>query len=357
MKKNVSMKNLLEEVVNETVARAIKEEFIGNVGGVNLYQMGGSIKRPELYNLDSEGKPTRDPGVAGVKRKKKRSKKNEAIVKLIKTILISEIESKTIKMGSGRSIPAATPTDEKTSTLERVFKAGEFSADDISSVAQIFLDILQSSEVPKYANVIENLPNIDKFNNIIDKLDSPRVARSIPRDQKENIKKIVGKMSNTIEIELEKKEKEKLQTSQIKPQQQKTTKKSPAMSIDVGEDFIKFAGNVQKFKSEIEAKIKAIADSAGTDKSTIIKSLEKAIITAQSDIDSLSDRAMFVVDALRQSLPTAGHAKPTEAEKELLTFVGEKLAMSEGKVFNHLFGDSSIKNAMTCAILLCVLSN
>lgn len=55
----------------------LSEEFIGQKGGVNYYQMGGSIKRPELYNLTSDGKPTRDPGVPGLKKPKKRKSKNK----------------------------------------------------------------------------------------------------------------------------------------------------------------------------------------------------------------------------------------------------------------------------------------
>lgn len=62
--------SLLAEVISMLLA----EEFIGNKGGVNYYQMGGSIKRPELYNLDSKGKATRDPGLPGMK-KTRRSRK------------------------------------------------------------------------------------------------------------------------------------------------------------------------------------------------------------------------------------------------------------------------------------------
>jgi hypothetical protein len=56
----------------------IREELLGTVGGVRLYQMGGSLP-DELYNLDDEGRPTRDPGVAGLplrRRKKKSSRRS-----------------------------------------------------------------------------------------------------------------------------------------------------------------------------------------------------------------------------------------------------------------------------------------
>lgn len=47
----------------------LKEEYIGSRGGVSYFQMGGSLP-DELYNKTKDGKPTRDPGVAGIKKKK-----------------------------------------------------------------------------------------------------------------------------------------------------------------------------------------------------------------------------------------------------------------------------------------------
>lgn len=51
----------------------IREELLGTVGGVRLYQMGGSLP-DELYNLDAEVRPTRDPGVAGLPKKRRKRK-------------------------------------------------------------------------------------------------------------------------------------------------------------------------------------------------------------------------------------------------------------------------------------------
>lgn len=59
------------------IREILLEEFIGNKGGVNYYQMGGSIGKPELYNLDSKGRPTRDPGVPGLKKRKRNRKRKE----------------------------------------------------------------------------------------------------------------------------------------------------------------------------------------------------------------------------------------------------------------------------------------
>ena len=53
----------------------IIEELIGIKGNVRYYQMGASLP-DEKYNLDDKGRPTRDPGVPGLKRhKKSKSKK------------------------------------------------------------------------------------------------------------------------------------------------------------------------------------------------------------------------------------------------------------------------------------------
>ena len=59
----------------EVLRSLIREELIGTKGGVRYYQMGGSLP-DELYNLNDEGRPTRDPGVPGLKKsRRKRSKK------------------------------------------------------------------------------------------------------------------------------------------------------------------------------------------------------------------------------------------------------------------------------------------
>lgn len=52
----------------------IEEEYIGKKGGVSYFQIGGSLP-DHLYNRTDDGKPTRDPGVAGLNRPKKKKKK------------------------------------------------------------------------------------------------------------------------------------------------------------------------------------------------------------------------------------------------------------------------------------------
>lgn len=47
-----------------------KEEYLGKKGGVRYFQMGGGIKNDAMYNKTTSGKPTRRPGVPGLKKKK-----------------------------------------------------------------------------------------------------------------------------------------------------------------------------------------------------------------------------------------------------------------------------------------------
>lgn len=54
----------------------IIEELIGTKGNVRYYQMGASLP-DEKYNLDDKGRPTRDPGVPGLERRKKNKSKKK----------------------------------------------------------------------------------------------------------------------------------------------------------------------------------------------------------------------------------------------------------------------------------------
>lgn len=52
----------------------VNEEYLGSKGGLSYFQIGGSLP-DRLYNLDKDGKPTRDPGVPGLTKKKRKKKK------------------------------------------------------------------------------------------------------------------------------------------------------------------------------------------------------------------------------------------------------------------------------------------
>lgn len=57
-------KNYYKPLVDKS---SLDEEYIGKKNGVRYYQMGGSLP-DNLYNRDEDGKPTRDPGVPGLKK-------------------------------------------------------------------------------------------------------------------------------------------------------------------------------------------------------------------------------------------------------------------------------------------------
>ena len=62
----------IEKIHNEMEAGdeelPLEEEFIGKKGGLSYFQMGGGIKDPAFYNKTNKGKPTRNPGVPGLKK-------------------------------------------------------------------------------------------------------------------------------------------------------------------------------------------------------------------------------------------------------------------------------------------------
>lgn len=65
----MSINALLIEVISMIIA----EEHVGTKGKVRYYQMGASLP-DALYNTDLEGRPTRDPGVPGLKHRHRRKK-------------------------------------------------------------------------------------------------------------------------------------------------------------------------------------------------------------------------------------------------------------------------------------------
>jgi hypothetical protein len=67
----------LESDLERLLRELIREELVGTLGGVRLYQMGGSLP-DELYNLDDRGRPTRDPGLAGLRRSRRRKKNKKS---------------------------------------------------------------------------------------------------------------------------------------------------------------------------------------------------------------------------------------------------------------------------------------
>lgn len=378
MKKNVSIKSLLEEVVNETVARAVKEEFIGNVGGVNLYQMGGSIKRPELYNLDSEGKPTRDPGVAGIKRKKKSKKRKSvkeshiSVLSLLKEILAQEINSRSLNENTGAQTPAAkrgaipsfggvsAPVETYKSSGELVEKLKELSQDEAG------VDAAFDDPSSKYRSALKGIVKYAinaNFNDILE-LYTKYFANQQPLMNL--FTEIVSKIATTSELEkigtkLETAENRMnldVQMSKKAPiEKEKIRSKSQETKFDIMPEF------TQKVNSLIPH-IRALLDDAlkGTD--TSLSSLAASLLNTSKQAESQDlgkdDLVSLVLDKLASLIPTASSARDkseqTALEKKIVN-MSRAFLTKESRTQYQLFGLSeSDKRAIACAFLVCILS-
>jgi predicted RNase H-like HicB family nuclease len=163
-------------------------------------------------------------------------KSREEVLAQLKEYIQHLIKEATVIPGIFRKgkLAVSEPTDPTKQNLERLFKSGTFTDDDIREITEVLYNLLTNNEIAKYADTIENLPNIDKFNSLVNKLTYPKVAPSIPREEKENIKKIIGKVSNTIDIELEKRSAEKMRSAEKEPSTGVKTSSSPKQqTVDV----------------------------------------------------------------------------------------------------------------------------
>ena len=235
-------------------------------------------RRGKVYpgGAPSNNAPENPEPMGGAIAFEKNRKEVLALKEMIKHIvqdLLKEEEKKTPKLGFGRAnpparppaqvsaegIPTEDPNEISDSELQNIFAANDFADHNIQKIAYKFYKILDRGESSKYADIVDNLPNIEKFNSIINKLEQPRVARGIPAEEKTKIKTIVGKLSSGIEAELEKREREKLfkqpapaPTSVTSPKKQKTIEtKNVTKAVNyVGSKDIKdsFAELVQHWK-------------------------------------------------------------------------------------------------------------
>jgi hypothetical protein len=166
------------------------------------------------------------------------------------------------KFRAGKKVAAPPQVDSKQQTLERLFNLGKFTQEDVFSIVGIFYDILTNNEIEKYVDVIESLPNIKSFNKLIDNIDNPRLApqlRSIDAEQKENFKKIVGKLSSGIDAELEKRTREKQMTSEPATSSKPSRKSEKQRTVDVSRET-ELLGSVV-LQNAIKEKIKELQQS------------------------------------------------------------------------------------------------
>jgi hypothetical protein len=387
MKKDFSTKKLLEEIINETVSMVFSEEFIGNVGGVNLYQMGGSIKRPELYNLDSKGKPTRDPGVAGLKKssKKKAKKKHSkivgesraAVLSLLKEILTQEINYTSLnedtekqtpvsKRGEMRGFGGPVSKQENYTTAEVVNKLEELVKDE-KGVEAAF-DDPSSQYRPILQGIVNYTVNVD-FKELLKLYTQTFVSK---RNLMDLFSKIISNFASVSQLE---KMGTALATAENRVNLDDLMGKQAA-------DFRRFISKIvpqskskktqfgmmpaftQKVNSLIP-QIKSLLDDAlkGTDKNLASVAASLLNTTKQAEEQDLGkeDLVSLVLDRLSSLIPASSSVRSKSDQSELEKAIVDKAREAltkEGRIRYQLFGlDESFKRAVACAFLVCVLSN
>ena len=235
-------------------------------------------KSKEVYpgGLPSNNAPENPEPMAGAIAFEKNRKEVLALKEMIKHIvqvLLKEEEKKTPKLGFGRAnpparppaqvpaegIPTEDPNEISDSELQKIFAANDFAYQNIQKIAYKFYNILERGESAKYADIVDNLPNIENFNSIINKLENPRVARGIPAEGKTKIKMIVGKLSSGIEAELEKREREKL-LKQPAPAPTSTPSPKKQKTFDVSKEV----GAMQALQNDIRDYMQRLKDAGFT---------------------------------------------------------------------------------------------
>lgn len=344
MKKDFSTKKLLEEIIDETVSTVFSEEFIGNLGGVNLYQMGGSIKRPELYNLDSKGKPTRDPGVAGLKKssKKKAKKKHSkivgesraAVISLLAEFVAQEMFDNSLNEATEKNTPSAkrgempgfggknisaskaavefkTPQEvfEKLKELVKNEAAVKEAFNDASSslrptikgIANFFDDVPVKErykgedenryfeDKSRFMEKVGTLFNLLKNNTKASQLTEEIVQFFIDGQEYEALSLIIplfqGRDQTEINAAIDKAAAEKASS---KSKLGVHTKKTQA--VDINKDYSTFFQNVQKSKENIERMITDTAVDLGSNEKSIrsffANTLSQALGKKKTDINA-----------------------------------------------------------------------
>lgn len=152
----------------------------------------------------------------------------------------------------GRIAPPP-PRDPVMEAIRRIFEAGQFTREDIDSVAGHFYNIINNREIAKYADSIEALPNIEKFNDVIDeKLEDIGYSE----DEAANIKAIVGKFAYGIELQLGSREGRLNAPSDISTTPRPPTRKSPRQATQAlnlprqSDEFVRAVGDYRKMVAD-----------------------------------------------------------------------------------------------------------
>jgi len=229
-------------------------------------------------------------------------KNRKEVLAQLKEVIKFLVAEQTVapKFRAGKKIAAPPQVDSKQQTLENLFKSGNFTQEDIFSIVGIFYDILTENQIEKYVDIIENLPNIKVFNKLIDNIDNSRLApqlRSVEPEKKENIKKIVGKLSSGIEAQIEKRAREQQMVSTPAISSKPSRKSEKQQTVDVSKET-ELLGS-KDLQDAIAEKIKKLQQSG-------IKGPEitKAINTLTDFISKNKDESPIELAANIRSMPT-----------------------------------------------------
>ena len=187
-----------------------------------------------------------------------------------------------------------TSTDPDIQYLQRVFKIAEFTDQDLVTISEKFLNILKSGTAEKHYKDIENLPNIEQFNKIIDGLEHPRSKSKLDPREKINIKKIVSKMSSSNEAFLEKEAGRSLRPAEPKTSSFTRSPRQTTRSMILPSQSEKFVKDVGEYRKMVT---KFITNP------TIKKKLEDYITNVQfsTELDE-KDKEKQIIDVVERAI-------------------------------------------------------
>jgi hypothetical protein len=150
-------------------------------------------------------------------------------------------------------IPAPPPRDPVMEGIRRIFQAGEFTREDIDSIASHFYNIIKNKESEKYADFIQGLPNTEQFNDVIDN----RLEQlGYPEGEASNIQAIVARLGHSIEFELGRRESRLTSPSNVTATPRPPSRKSPRQVTQTmnlpsqSDEFVRAVGDYRKMVAD-----------------------------------------------------------------------------------------------------------
>lgn len=182
-----------QAIIREAIRCILREETLGiGPDRVRYVSPGGSLPT-SLYNLDSKGKPTRDPGVAVLTRRRRKALKNEGLLDLLKKLITTTKSDANSEKKSEKSVTKDTvvPANIKSSIQQQ--DLGNPIIDALKSHLSIFTDerianVRKLSEQLK--NELSKMPEVTDMNALEYKA---RLSQEILKDNdlKQTIDKVM----------------------------------------------------------------------------------------------------------------------------------------------------------------------